>query len=424
LKLISKSILYFFPITIAVFITGGVIYYLKTRSMIYHQVDSSLISEKDIIQEEIEKIQDIPDFYAVPGQKIDVKLLARETRPFQHFSDTLIKNPDTGEEEAFRMLDYKNSLKNGGGYHINIMEIFDEKRELLQYITVSLFISLLSLLFISLIIYYIISRRIWHPFYYTLNQVNRFNINSEVPLKLEEPGIYEFRQLNKVLTHMAQKVQNDYKSLREFNENASHELQTPLSVISSQLELMQQMENLNESQIKIMQVIYGSVQRLSKLNQGLLLISKIENEQFNISEEINLNTIIDKIYNEFEELLNLRKIRIEKYFNDEVILKMNPVLAEILISNLLSNAVRYNIVDGFIRITTGKSNLSIVNSGTELKANPSELFERFRKANQAGEGVGLGLYIVRKICDTYGFTARYLYKDSVHEIQINFKCPD
>ena len=103
---------------------------------------------------------------------------------------------------------------------------------------------------------------------------------------------------------------------------------------------------------------------------------------------------------------------------------MNPVLAEILISNLLSNAVRYNIVDGFIRITTGKNNLSIVNSGTELKSDPSELFERFRKANQAGEGVGLGLYIVRKICDTYGFKASYLYKDSVHEIQINFKSPD
>jgi signal transduction histidine kinase len=392
--------------------------------MVYHQVDSSLISEKDIIQEEIEKIQDIPDFYAVPGQKINVKLLIQETRPFQHFSDTIIKNPETGEEAAFRMLDYKNALKNGGGYHINIMEIFDEKRELLQYITISLFISFLSLLFLSLIIYYIISRRIWHPFYETLAQVNRFDPNSDMPLKLEEPGIHEFRQLNKVFTHMAQKVQNDYKSLREFNENASHELQTPLSVIRSQLELMQQMENLNESQIRIIQIINGSVQRLSKLNQGLLLISKIENQQFNIAEEINLNRIIDKIYNEFEELINLRKILIEKFYTNEVTLKMNPVLAEIMISNLLSNAVRYNIVDGFIRITTVKNTLSIVNSGPELKADPSELFERFRKANQAGEGVGvgvgLGLYIVRKICDNYGFTAKYLYRDSIHEIQINF----
>jgi signal transduction histidine kinase len=388
--------------------------------MIYHQVDSSLISEKDLIQEEIEKIQDIPDFYAVPGQKIDVKLLTNETRPFQHFSDTIIKNDDTGEETAFRMLNYRNALKNGGGYHINIMEIFDEKRELLQYITISLFISFLSLLFLSLIIYYIISRRIWHPFYETLAQVNRFDINSEMPLKLEEPGIHEFRQLNKVLTRMAQKMQSDYKSLREFNENASHELQTPLSVIRSQLELMQQMENLNESQIRIIQVISGSVQRLSKLNQGLLLISKIENQQYNFAEEINLNRIIDKIYNEFAELINLRKILIEKCYNDEVILKMNPVLAEIMISNLLSNAVRYNIVDGFIRITTGKNTFSIINSGTELKADPSELFERFRKANQAGEGVGLGLYIVRKICDNYGFTTNYLYSDSIHEIQINF----
>lgn len=388
--------------------------------MIYHQVDSSLISEKDIIQEEIEKIQDIPDFYAVPGQKIDVKLLTKETRPFQHFSDTVIKNIDTGEETAFRMLNYRNALKNGEGYQINIMEIFDEKRELLQYITLSLFISLVSLLFLSLIIYYIISRRIWHPFYETLAQVNRFDINSEMPLKLEEPGIHEFRQLNKVLTRMAQKMQSDYKSLREFNENASHELQTPLSVIRSQLELMQQMEILNENQIKIINVIYGSVQRLSKLNQGLLLISKIENQQFNTTEEINLNMIVNNIYNEFEELIHLRKIMVEKNYNDEVTLKMNPVLAEIMISNLLSNAVRYNIVDGFIQITTGKNTLSIINSGTELKANPSELFERFRKANQSGEGVGLGLYIVRKICENYGFKINYLYLNSLHEIQINF----
>jgi signal transduction histidine kinase len=389
--------------------------------MIYQQVDSSLVSENDIIREEIEKTQDIPDFSAIPGQKIKVSILIRETRPFQHFSDTIIKNPDTGEEEAYRMLDYKNALKNGGGYHINIMEIFDEKRELLQYITASLFISFLSLLILSLIIYYIISRRIWHPFYDTLAQVNRFDINSEMPLKLEDPGIHEFRQLNRVLNRMARKVQNDYKSLREFNENASHELQTPLSVIRSQLELMQQMENLNEDQIRIIQVIYGSVKRLSKLNQGLLLISKIENEQYNIAEQINLNIIIDKIYNEFEELINLRKIRVEKNYNDAAILKMNPVLAEILISNLLLNAVRYNIDDGFIRITTGKNSLSIVNSGNELNVNPSELFERFRKANQTGEGAGLGLYIVRKICDTYGLKAEYLYSDLIHEIQIDFK---
>jgi signal transduction histidine kinase len=421
LKLLSKSILYFFPITIAVFIAGGLIYYLKTRSMIYRQVDSSLVSEKDIIQEQIEKIQDIPDFYAVPGQKINVKLLTRETKPFQHFSDTLIINPDTGEETAFRMLDYKNALKNGGGYHINIMEIFDEKRELLQYITISLFISLLSLLFLSLIIYYIISRRLWHPFYETLVRINRFDINSETPLKLEEPGTHEFRQLNKVLSRMAQKMQNDYKNLREFNENASHELQTPLSVIRSQLELMLQMENLSESQIKIIHIISGSVQRLSKLNQGLLLISKIENQQFNTTEEISLNSIIDKIYNEFEELITLRKIRVEKYFNDEVILTMNPVLGEIMISNLFANAVRYNIVNGFIRITIEKDTLSIVNSGNELKVNPSELFERFRKANQTGEGVGLGLYIIRKICNNYGFTIKYLYMDSLHEIQLDFK---
>jgi len=391
--------------------------------MIYHQVDSSLISEKDIIQEQIEKIQDIPDFYAVPGQEINVRLLSEETRPFQNFSDTIIKNPDTGEETAYRMLDYRNALKKAGGYQINIMETFDEKRELLQYLTVSLFISLLSLLVLSLIIYYIISRRIWHPFYDTLAQVNLFDINSNKPLKLEEPNIHEFRQLNKVLTGMAQKVQNDYKSLREYNENASHEMQTPLSVIRSQLELMQQMENLSAGQIRIINVINGSVQRLSKLNQGLLLISKIENQQFNITEEVNLNMIVDKIYSEFEELINLRKITVEKYYQDGIILKMNPVLAEIMISNLLSNAVRYNVSDGFIRIKTVKDTLSIVNSGTRLKADPKELFERFRKAHQNGEGTGLGLYIVRKICDNYGFMANYMYKDSVHELQISFNQP-
>jgi len=127
---------------------------------------------------------------------------------------------------------------------------------------------------------YIISRRLWLPFYETIKKINSYDIKNKTLITFPETNIAEFGKLNAVLSSMSQKIREDFFNLKEFTENASHEIQTPLAIIKSKIELLVQSENLSENQVELIQTIDQSVTRLSKLNSGLLLITKIENNQY------------------------------------------------------------------------------------------------------------------------------------------------
>ena len=125
---------------------------------------------------------------------------------------------------------------------------------------------------------------------------------------------------------------------------------------------MIQAENLQEEQIKSVQEIYESVNRLSKLNQSLLLLAKIENRQFGEEQTMDLKALIEKKLHQFEELLEMRHLKIETSFSNSVELRMNAHLADILLSNIFSNAIRHNIEEGKIIIDVKNNALSVSNT--------------------------------------------------------------
>jgi signal transduction histidine kinase len=236
---------------------------------------------------------------------------------------------------------------------------------------------------------------------------------------LTETRISEFRQLNKTLDRMAKKMRRDYINLKEFNENASHEIQTPLAIIKSKLELLIQGEGLNEEQMGMINSVYEAATRMSRLNQGLLLISKIDNNQFHHTEQVDLQKVMEKTLKHFEEIIDLKKIRILHHFNAPACPQMNPALSEILVSNLVSNSIRHNVEEGEIRITMDSDGFEIANTGHPLTISPDELFRRFRKSDRTTDSVGLGLAIVKKIVQLYQFDIRYEVKENLHRIKVN-----
>jgi signal transduction histidine kinase len=260
---------------------------------------------------------------------------------------------------------------------------------------------------------------VWVPFYHTLKALNRYDLNAQAQLHLSRTNIREFRLLNETLNKMSEKILQDYQNLKEFNENAAHELQTPLAVIKSKLDLLIQNEQLDKSQLELIHSVYEATSRMSKLNQGLLLISRIQNNQFNISEDIDIETIIDKTLGHFQEMIDLKGIRVEKQCLNPMILHMNHTLAEILFNNLISNAIRHNVPGGIIEITINTQVFTISNTGPELKMDPQQLFERFRKSDSRSESVGLGLSIVHKICTLYRWTIKYNYYQGSHILVIS-----
>ncbi|MEX0595770.1 MAG: HAMP domain-containing sensor histidine kinase, partial [Candidatus Paceibacterota bacterium] len=220
---------------------------------------------------------------------------------------------------------------------------------------------------------------------------------------------------------MHERIKQDYKNLKEFIENISHEIQNPLAIIKSRIDLLQQNENLDKSQAELIQSIQSNTIRLSNLNKSLILLSKIDNNQFHIREKVEIVDNINLHLDNFEDFIQSKNISLHKDFKNNILIMADPSLISILLLNLLKNSIYHNLPSGTIEIITELDTLIIRNSGKELDINPEDMFKRFIKSSNKPDSIGLGLAIVKKICDYYNFTIHYTCQDNFHIIIIIFK---
>lgn len=398
----------------------AILLYFVIKKDIYKQIDTSLLTEKTIIQDQIEQTNTIPDFEASFGHQIEVRLINRSIGLVQRINDTLMTDTISGNKLPFRHLFFAGQTSKNRGYIISIFQTLSEKKELLEDIGIYMFLLFFILFVTFIVLNYIISRRLWNPFYLTVDKAEKFDIQSDKALELPVTNIKEFQKLSLVIDQMTKKMRNDYLNLKEYNENAAHEIQTPLAIIRSKLEILMQRKELKKDSLVIIKSINEATSRLYKLNQGLLLISKIDNLYFKDEKDISLKTIVENTILSYKEILQLKNIEVMVESDDPAIIKMNEVLAEVLVSNLISNAVRYNIDHGFIKCRIDKKSLSISNTGRPLKTDPELLFRRFNKEGDNPQSVGLGLSIVKKISDTYKMNITYTYSENIHILRLDF----
>jgi signal transduction histidine kinase len=419
LKLLARTSIYFVYTFSIILILGGYTFYKGLKIIYYKQIDEGLITEKNIIEEEIQQDDDLPDYSERFGHDIEVEIYKHKVKPFYKIIDTTIVADSTSENTDFRYLQVKGNVHRKG-YSIIILHPLSETHLLINSIIKTMLIMLVFV-FVSLIIFnFLISKKIWKPFYNTIGQLKRYDIKSKKTMTLPQTDINEFNTLNNALTKMSAEIQNDYLNLKEFTENASHEIQTPLAIINSKIEMLIQSESLTVEHADALQTINNAVARLSKLNSGLLLISKIENNQYVDTTEISFNDLICKTIDIYEEFLKYKNINVHIEQNADLLCVINASLAEILLNNLVNNAIKHNVENGYINFTLNSNSLIIENSGNILSDNikPSELFNRFRKSGNVENSVGLGLAIVKKICDTYYFTISYEQIANIHKIEI------
>ena len=423
MKLLAKTSIYYIIFSLIAFSIGGIIFYNVIRTDIYDEVDDSLRLEKDRIIQKLLVSDTVPKLYSSFENQISINIINGPKEPVVIFSDTVIYDSIGNEYHPFRHLQCFNKIYTRT-YKIDIAKSLIKKSDLIKSIFILMFFLSVSLFVVLFLVNYFVSRRVWVPFRDTINKLRNYKISRDSKLNLPPTQISEFSHLNNVLNLMSDKIYNDFNTLREFTENASHEIQTPLAIINSKIELLIQSENLSKTQMKQIHDIYAAVGRLSKLNQFLILITKIENLQFSKASDIDISLIIDKYLTDLEEIIEQKNITVIKQYPSErslyPILNINSNLAEILISNLLSNAIKHNIKNGNINIELTNKNLSISNTGEALNSPPEELFERFKKAKVDSESLGLGLSIVKKITEIYHLKSQYTYKDNIHTIKIEF----
>lgn len=267
----------------------------------------------------------------------------------------------------------------------------------------------------------ILARRLWKPFYNSLNEIEHFKLEEGKVADFDENTTTEFVRLNKNLTKLMQDNITSYNQQKEFTENASHELQTPLAVFQSQLDILLQDSTLSESQMKVIESLYDVSSRLTRLNKNLLLLSRIDNSQFKETAVINFSRLLENQLVYFKELAHNYGIMLSVKIHNSLNINANKVLLESLVNNLLSNAIRHNYNGGFIEVEIKDRAFFVSNSGDKLSLNKDKIFQRFSRTSEKRKGNGLGLSIVDQICHLHGWTVEYDFKDEKHCFSVQFE---
>jgi len=280
---------------------------------------------------------------------------------------------------------------------------------------------LFIILIISLSIVYIhISKRLWRPFYDTIQRIEQFSLVSGKEPEFKSTDIKEFVKLNEELNKLIKENLSIYKQQKEFVENASHELQTPLAVFRSQLDMLLQQPDLTEIETNIIQSLYSTSSRMSRLNKNLLLLAKIDNEQFEQRKAVDFAKILYEQLSPLRELAESNGIKVTADINNILTVNTNLILLESLINNLIVNAIRHNSDKRVINITLEGKTFSISNTGQPDPLNPDKIFRRFSRTSEEKKGNGLGLSIVRQICILHGWEIEYDFKDAKHIFVVRF----
>jgi signal transduction histidine kinase len=417
MRLISKALLWYLLLAVVVFGLGGIITFVLVKDAVEKETDYELSRNLRQIQRAIEK-----------GQPTDllenemVKIYPLNQAPVEEdrfYSDTLVYHARTERMENFRKLVAFRNVEERP-YKIEIIDIYFEQDDIIEVVSQILLRLFVIFSLVLLLGSFLISRFIFRPFEELLASIDRWSLKSNTPLKIPKTSTKELQKLNEFLKRMTNKARHDYQSLKEFTENASHEMQTPLAIAKGKLEILQEDPSLTVEQLQLIQSAQFSLDKLSKLGKALTLLTKIENLEFETTDHTNISEVAQRISRQFEELANMKGLRLQKHIHPDVKLQIDPLLADIMITNLLKNALQHNIKDGRIEIELDEHQLCVKNTGPEPQGPMDELFKRFKKSNGSNGTLGLGLAIVKKIGDVHQMKVEYNFEEGLHKVKVQF----
>lgn len=391
-------------------VIGSFFAFFMIKCISYEETDEFLTYEMERLIEYHKANNDLPDFNNVDDIIEDVKY----DEPF--FKDTLLL--ESGDNEMVPHRELRFSINhNGRDFTIVLRHLLLGRDDIAQG-TLLIITGLVTLFALFLILTVnMVTGKIWNPFYKTLDKITRFKISESVPV-FEKTSIDEFNTLNSTLQNLLKKISDDYRHNKEFNENASHELQTHLAIIKANAGKLLDKQQEDAQNIDELNKIYSAATKLSQAQKSLLLLSKINNMEFSNNVSLNLAEVLLSSLETFTEAINIREIKISREIKPCTVF-MDTGLAEIFINNLIKNAVKHNIQQGYITVKLTAEMLEIENSGPEFKENPDSLLQRFSKGENGN--IGIGLAIVKQICELYHFTLTYAISEKNHKIIVFLK---
>jgi signal transduction histidine kinase len=420
MKLLTKSSLLIATLSLFLFFIMGIIFFQVLKNMSISDLNRELSDLKELVEDHIGNYN-ANQIIALPGiDSLSIEHMELDENPGEVFGDTLMYDAKEDQYKTYRFIQFY-SVKGDAGFQIKIYKSTTPTDKLVERVT--LMMTLMVILFLAgiFILNRFIFASLWKDFFEAIEKLKLFETSKE-PVILGEQDIEEFDELKQVLEVMTRRLAKDYKELKEYTDHTTHELQTPLAVIKSKTELLIQSENMGASEMKCLQAINTSVNQLSRLNSTLALITRIENRQFTEKEEIKLTELLDRHLDLLEEHIGLRSIKVEKRYKDGgMVLLMDQGLADLLIANLLKNAIAHNIEGGNIILEIRPGSLLIRNDGPPLGFDQEELFTRFVRDTKRTGNFGLGLSLVKKVCEHYNFLIKYSFDNQQHTFNLTLR---
>ncbi|MGF7024312.1 sensor histidine kinase [Sphingobacterium sp. HSC-15S19] len=424
MRLANQTLKYLSISVLVVIALWSTVFYLFMLEVIHDNIDEELENQKRLIIQELSSNPTVaPDLeFGINNYKVRQISEEQALKMQNVYKDTMLYMQDDDdpepELEPVRML--TTAFEHQGHYYeLSIINSMIEESDLIKNLFYSVVI-LFVLLVISIVsINKVVIERLWGPLYTFLDQLTRFRLGKTKEKPTMDTQIQEFKDLKLAVATLIRHNEESYEQQKQFIGNASHELQTPLAIMINKLEIMAETEGLNQEQSETVAAVLATAERLVRLNKSLLLLSKIENKQFLHNEDLSFNTLVLNIVTEFEAIAEFKQIKINVVQEDQLSVQMDSALANIVVSNLLRNALFHNRLGGEVSIHITNKGLTVSNTSTHAALDAKLVFTRFYRSDAASKGTGLGLAIVQAICHLYGFVIVYRYENNQHSFQLN-----
>jgi signal transduction histidine kinase len=388
--------------------------YFLIRQALRRELDLGLLRSKSRIEYYVKTNGRLPEVNSFDDQHIQ---FTPGSAVADSFSNTMLYIPEQKKMHISRRLDFSLVL-NGVTWGAEISSPLEGTRHMTILIVEITVATILVTLFFFILVNRRVLSKIWRPFYRSLELIRSFKVDDRARPVYPETDVEEFRLMNAHFIQAAENASRDYRNLREFSENASHELQTPLAIMRSNLDLLLQ-EGMTERQSELMQGVYASLRRMNRLQESLLLLTKIDNRQFSGVDDIRIDLVVSDKVQQLQELLHARSLdcRLDLV---EASIPANRELLDILLNNLFSNAIRHNIRDGKIHARLDEHSLRVSNTGMLEPLDDNRVFRRFYKRSNQADNNGLGLSIIKQICDTTAMKVQYAFTEGWHSFTISW----
>jgi len=411
MKLINHTITLLSAILFVLISLWAILFYYQVLKQVKTTIDEGLADYKIVV---IDKLKDDSliveqntfeeNNYLIKRVDEALALQVRDT-----YKDTVVFSDLKNKTYQTRLLTTAFVASDGKYYEMKLISHELDKRKLIQKIATSLFWLYLLLFASTILVNNFVLKKTWEPFYQLLHYLNKFRLDKGAVPDTPKTKIQEFLMLNDSVKNLVKTNVDIFNNQKQFIENVSHELQTPLAIGINKLELFAGDEDLSKDQIKKLGAIIDTFRRLSGLNKSLLLFSKIENRQYISKEQIYFDDIFRKIIQDFSDYTEYQNITVKYQKKDNWVFKMNKDLAVILVMNLVKNAIFHNQRGGKVLVKLSSSSFTVENTSVESVALDDKLFERFARNSTDLSSTGLGLAIVRAIADVSGLKLFYSF---------------